>query len=101
MAYEGGALDATIAAASGGDEALYREIRGAFLESAERQLDLLHRARCDGNWHIAAMRLKGLASSFHDESLLALADETADAAPGEPTVLRRIDAHLRVLALTV
>ena len=41
MAYEGGALDSTIAAAAGGDEALYREIRSAFLESAERQLDLL------------------------------------------------------------
>ena len=101
MAYEGGALDATIAAASGGDEALYRELRGAFLESAERQLDLLHRARCDGNLRIAAMRLKGLASSFHDESLLALADETGDAAPGEPTVLRRIAAHLKILALTI
>ena len=101
MAYEGGALDSTIAAASGGDEALYRELRGAFLESADRQLDLLHRARCDGNWRIAAMRLKGLASSFHDENLLALADEAADTAPGEPTVLRRIAAHLKILALTV
>ena len=101
MAYEGGALDATIAAASGGDEGLYRELRGAFLESADRQLDLLTRARCDGNWRIAAMRLKGLASSFHDESLLALADEAADTAPGEPTVLRRIAAHLKILSLTL
>ena len=101
MAYEGGALDATIAAAAGGDEALYRELRGAFLDSSERQLDLLRRARCDGNWRIAALRLKGLASSFHDESLLALADEASDTAPGEPTVLRRIDAHLRIRALTL
>ena len=76
-------------------------MRGAFLESAERQLDLLRRARCDGNWRIAAMRLKGLASSFHDEALLALADEANDAAPGEPTVLRRIGAHLKILALTL
>ena len=101
MAYEGGALDSTIAAAAGGDEALYREIRGAFLESAERQLDLLRRSRCDGNWRIAALRLKGLASSFHDETLLGLAEEAVDAAPSEPTVLRRIDAHLRDLALTL
>ena len=101
MAYEGGALDATIAAAAGGDEALYRELRGAFLDSSERQLDLLRRARCDGNWRIAALRLKGLASSFHDESLLALADEASDTAPGEPTVLRRIDAHLKILSLTI
>ena len=58
MAYLGGALDATIAAAAGGDEALYRELRRAFLESAERQLDLLRRSRCDGNWRIAGLRLK-------------------------------------------
>jgi HPt (histidine-containing phosphotransfer) domain-containing protein len=94
MAYEGGALDSTIAAAAGGDEALYREIRAAFVESAERQLDLLRRSRCDGNWRIAALRLKGLASSFHDETLLDLAEEAVDAAPGEPTVLRRIAARL-------
>jgi HPt (histidine-containing phosphotransfer) domain-containing protein len=94
MAYEGGALNATIAAASGGDEALYRELRAAFLESAALQLDLLRRSRCDGNWRIAAMRLKGLAASFHDEALLDLAEEAIDAAPGEPTVLRRIDQHL-------
>ena len=59
MAYLGGALDATIVAAAGGDEELYRELRGAFLDSAARQLDLLRRARCDGNWQIAALRLRG------------------------------------------
>jgi hypothetical protein len=99
MAYEGGALDATIAAAAGGDEALYREIRAAFLESLDRQIDLLGRARCDGNWRVAAMRLKGLASSFHDEVLLALAEEAIDGAPGEPTVLRRMRRRLQDLAL--
>jgi hypothetical protein len=94
MAYEGGALDSTIAAAAGGDEALYREIRTAFLESADRQLDLLGRARCDGNWRVAAMRLKGLASSFHDETLLDLAEEAIDGAPGDPAVLRRMRSRL-------
>jgi len=98
MVYIAGALDATIATAAGGDEALYRELRGAFLESAERQLDLLRRSRCDGNWRIAAMRLKGLASSFHDEGLLDLAEEAIDAVPSEPTVLRRIGAHLHEVA---
>ena len=101
MAFLGGALDSTIAAAAGGDEALYRELRRAFLDSAERQLDLLRRSRCDGNWRIAGLRLKGLASSFHDEALSALAEEAVDAAPSEPTVLRRIDAHLQELALTL
>ncbi|MFN7159490.1 MAG: Hpt domain-containing protein, partial [Erythrobacter cryptus] len=57
MAFDYGALDATLAAAAGDDAALMRELRQAFLESAARQLDLLKRARCDGNWHVAAMRL--------------------------------------------
>ncbi|MET0179763.1 MAG: Hpt domain-containing protein [Novosphingobium sp.] len=98
MAYHGEALDVTIAAASGGDPALFLELRAAFLESATRQLDLLRRSRCDGNWRIAAMRLKGLAASFHAATLLALAEEAIAAAPGEPTVLRRMEAHLAQLA---
>jgi len=100
MAYEGGALDATIAAAAGDDAALFLELRGAFLESAAHQIDLLRRSRCDGNWRMAAMRLIGLASSFHAEHLLALAEEAADAAPGEPGVVRRLQRHMDELALT-
>lgn len=100
MAFEAGALDATIATAAAGDEELYRELRGAFLDSAERQLDLLRRSRCDGNWRIAALRLKGLAASFHDEDLAALADEAVDGVPSEPTVMRRIGLHLERVAAT-
>jgi HPt (histidine-containing phosphotransfer) domain-containing protein len=59
-----GALDATLAAAAGSDAALLRELRSAFIESATQQLDLLRRARCDGNWHVAAMRLKGSCGKF-------------------------------------
>lgn len=101
MAFEAGALDATIAAAAAGDEGLYRELRGAFLESADRQLDLLRRSRCDGNWRMAALRLKGLAASFHDEDLSALAEEAFDGVPGEPSVMRRIGAHISGLAATI
>ena len=94
MAYEAGALDATIAAAAGDDPMLFAELRGAFRESVERQIDLLRRARCDGNWQIAALRLKGLAASFHAETLLLLAEEALHAAPGEPGVVRRLQAFL-------
>jgi len=94
MAYESGAMDATLAAAAGDDSGLMAELRGAFIESAERQLDLLSRARCDGNWHIAAMRLIGLAASFHADGLLVLAEEALEAAPGEPTILSRIEGHI-------
>lgn len=94
MAYDNGALDATLAAAAGDDAALMRELRGAFIESAVRQLDLLKRARCDGNWTVAAMRLKGLAASFHADELLAAAEHALNAAPGEPMAIREIEAVL-------
>ena len=94
MAYQAGALDATLAAAAGDDEALFGELRLAFIESLDRQVDLLRRSRCDGNWQMAAMRLKGLAASFHAEPLLVLAEEALEAAPGEPTVIRRLQSFL-------
>ncbi len=91
MAYESGALDATLAAAAGDDPALFAELRKAFAESLDKQIDLLKRSRCDGNWNVAAMRLKGLAASFHAEELVILADEALEAAPGEPTIVRRLE----------
>lgn len=99
MAYEGDSLDANLAAAAGYDPALLIELRAAFLESAERQLDLLSRARCDGNWQVAAMRLKGLAASFHADGLMQLADEALETAPGNPAALRRIRRMLDDLAI--
>lgn len=94
MVYESGALDATLAAAAGEDEALFAELRQAFAESLARQVDLLRRARCDGNWQVAALRLKGLAASFHAEPLIVLAEEALEAAPGEPTIVRRLQAFV-------
>jgi HPt (histidine-containing phosphotransfer) domain-containing protein len=94
MAYEAGALDATLAAAAGDDPALFAELRVAFVESLSRQVDLLRRSRCDGNWHVAAMRLKGLAASFNAEPLIVLAEGAIDAAPGDPVAVRRIQAFL-------
>lgn len=94
MAYLSGDLDATLAAAAGEDAALFAELRGAFIESLERQVDLLRRSRCDGNWQVAAMRLRGLAASFHADPLIVLADEALDSAPGEPGIVRRLQAFL-------
>jgi HPt (histidine-containing phosphotransfer) domain-containing protein len=90
MAYEVGALDATLAAAAGEDAMLFSELRQAFIESLDRQIDLLRRSRCDGNWQMAAMRIKGLAASFHADALIDLAEEALDGAPGDPAVVRRI-----------
>jgi hypothetical protein len=94
MAYEAGALEATLQAAAGGDAALFAELRTAFVDAVARQVDLLERSRCDGNWSVAAMRLKGLAASFHAEPLLLLAEDALEAAPGEPTVVRRLKVYV-------
>lgn len=92
MAYDPGALHAALAAAVGNDGALIEELRAAFVESASRQVDLLARARCDANWELAAWRLKGLAGSFGLSALMALAEEAAQAAPGDPAIVRRLRA---------
>ena len=91
-------FDAALAAASGDDFVLAAELRDVFVESAERHLDLLRRARCDGNWRVAAERLQGLAASFHASALQTLAEEALSGAPGEPGVLRRIQACLNEFA---
>jgi len=90
MAYDPGALNASLAAAVGNDPGLMAELRAAFIESASRQTDLMGRARCDANWQFAASRLKSLAGSFGALNLLELADEALTGAPGDPVVLRRL-----------
>jgi hypothetical protein len=99
MSYDPGALDAALAAAVGDDAGLIADLRTAFLESAERNLDLLGRARCDANWKLAAYRLKGLAASFGVSGLMALADEAAQCPPGDPKMLRRLRAAVTEFAL--
>lgn len=94
MAYEAGALEETLAAAAGGDPTLFAELRASYVEGVARQVDLLSRARCDGNWQVAALRLKGLAASFHSSALLTLAEQALDSAPGEPAVVRRLNAYV-------
>lgn len=98
MAYEAGSFEAAIAAAAGNDPALAAELFGAFLESLEYQLDLLSRARCDGNWQLAAKRLHGLGASFHDGKLAELSMQAIDGAPGDPVVIRSIRQYAQSLA---
>jgi len=90
MAHEAGHFDANLTAAAGDDPALLAELRAAFVDSLVQQVDLLGRARCDGNWEVAAQRLKGLGATFHAPELVRLAQEALDGAPGEPAVMRRL-----------
>lgn len=99
MAFDRGTLDTALSAAAGEDPALIRELRAAFIESAERQLDLLGRSRCDANWRFAAERLHGLAASFEVTDLIALADEAGQSAPGDPYIQRKIREALTLLAV--
>ena len=71
MAYDPGAIDATLAAAVGDDPALIAELREAFLDSAGRVVEALERAESDEAWRNAAWRLKGLAASFGAEPVSA------------------------------
>ena len=98
MVYDPGALNASLAAAVGSDLSLMAELRAAFVESAERQLDLMGRSRCDANWEVAASRMKSLAASFGAVGLMGLADEALDGAPGDPVVLRKIGAAVEDFA---
>jgi HPt (histidine-containing phosphotransfer) domain-containing protein len=89
MAYDPGAIDATLAAAVGDEPALIAELRGAFVESAERAIVAIEGAKTDTDWALAAARLKGLAASFGAVRLMGLATETA-ASPGDIDAVRKL-----------
>lgn len=80
-----------LASAAGDDLSLLEDLRASFVESLNSQLNLLTRARCDGNWQMAAERLKRLGASFHSGDLVSLAEEALEGAPGDPAVLRKLD----------
>jgi histidine phosphotransfer protein HptB len=90
MAYDPGAIDATLAAAVGDEPALIAELRLAFLESANRALAALAVADDGDAWRGAAWRLKGLAASFGAIRLMALAGEAAAVPAGDAQMLRRL-----------
>jgi hypothetical protein len=85
-------FEANLAAAAGQDAALRAELLACFHASLDVQRDLLARARCDGNWEVSALRLRGLGASFHSRQLVDLAQEALDTAPGDPVILRKL-AH--------
>ncbi|NNM75426.1 Hpt domain-containing protein [Sphingomonas sp. ID1715] len=74
------ALNTTLAAAFGDDQSLVLELRGAFIESAERHCRAMAEAASDDEWRDAALRLKGLAASFGATSLMEQAGRAAASA---------------------
>ena len=95
MAYDPGAIDATLAAAVGDEPALIAELRVAFVDSAERAIATIEKpviAAVRGpvaGWALGAARLKGLAASFGAIRLMALAAEAADM-PHDAETLRKL-----------
>jgi HPt (histidine-containing phosphotransfer) domain-containing protein len=93
------ALNTSLAAAVGDDQALVAELRGAFLESASRHVDAMRRATGDADWHEAGLRLKGLAASFGATALMALAGHAAESPRGDAQAIGEIERALAVLAI--
>jgi HPt (histidine-containing phosphotransfer) domain-containing protein len=98
MAYDPGALQTALAAAVGDDPALIAELRFAFLASAHAHADSLGRANGDADWQKAACRLQSHAASLGATRLTELAGEAVESAPGDPTVLRRIDRAIAMFS---
>lgn len=90
MAYDPGAIDATLAAAVGDDPALIAELREVFLDSAKAGVTALTRAEGAAQWIDHALRLKGLAASFGAVRLMALAGDVANAPAGDAEMLRKL-----------
>ncbi len=90
MAYDPGAIDATLAAAVGDEPQLIAELREAFLDGVKRCLEAMKSADSPDGWAGAALRLKGLAASFGAVRLMALASEAANGAAHDGAVLRRL-----------
>ena len=90
MAYDPGAIDATLAAAVGDDPGLIVELRIALLESAESALAAMNAAEDSESWSAAAWRLRGLAASFGAVRLMALAMTAAEGTPMDELAVRKL-----------
>ncbi|PVX30135.1 Hpt domain-containing protein [Sphingomonas pokkalii] len=91
MAYESGAIDATLAAAVGDEPALIAELRTAFLDSVRSSVDMMRSSRGAEDWAGAALRLQSLAGSFGAVQLMALAEEAVRRSSQDGVLLRRIE----------
>lgn len=90
MAYDPGAIDATLAAAVGDDPGLIAELRIAMVESAERAIAAMEAAVDAEGWTAAAWRLRGLAASFGAVRLMALAGEAANVRHGDTAMVAKL-----------
>lgn len=88
MAYDPGAIDASLSAVVGDDPALLAELRLAFIDGVTRAMAAIDDARDQPRWRDAALRLQGLAASFGAVRLGAAAAAAAQAPVGDAATLR-------------
>lgn len=94
MAYDPGAIDATLAAAVGDDPVLVQELRLAFRNSATHALGAMRLAETTQQWRDAALRLRSVSASFGALRLMGLADIAAGSVLGDALSLKRIAAAI-------
>jgi histidine phosphotransfer protein HptB len=99
MAYDPGALEATLAAAVGDEPSLIAELRTAFFASANAHVTALTRAATLEDWRSAATRLHSLAASFSAIRLMDVATRAAQAEHIDPAMLRKIERAIAALDL--
>lgn len=99
MAYDPGALEASLAAVVGDEPGLITELRTAFFESARMHVADLTRATSLDAWVRAATRLHGLAASFGALRVMDVATAAAQSPRIDAALLRKIERAIAAIAL--
>ena len=97
MAYDPGALEATLAAVVGEQSSLIAELRDAFFESADAHLGTMKSAEAQPVWEQAAQRLRSLAASFGLQRVMDAAREAGLAPCGDAKALQRVERAVAAL----
>ncbi|UVO53180.1 Hpt domain-containing protein [Sphingomonas sp. SUN039] len=97
MAYDPGALEATLAAVAGEQGALIAELRAAFFEGADGHVTAMKAATAQPVWEQAALRLRSLAASFGLQRVMDAARDATSVPCGDARALQRIERALSVL----
>lgn len=99
MAYDPGALEATLAAVVGEHSPLIADLRAAFFVSADAHVATLKAASEADQWVLAAGRLRSLAASFGLDRLMDAARSAQGKSCGDSKAIERIERALDALRL--
>jgi histidine phosphotransfer protein HptB len=97
MAYNPGALDASLADAVGDEPALISDLRDTFLNSARAHVCAMDNATALGDWQVAAMRLHSLAASFGARRIMDAAVAAAQVPYVDKARLAKIERAISAL----